>query len=203
MISESTSEAVRRAIRSSEDRVFTTRDILNQNPSATRALVDQVISRMVRAGELQRVSRGLFSRPKIHRDLGPLAPLSEDIAAAVERSVGMPVIPSGALALQALGLSEQVPAQLEFKTAGPSRTIWVGKRQIRLKHASARLFRARARIVPLVIEALGALGRQRVNQDTIEKLRQAISDRDRAELRKHIGDAPVWMQSHLRQIAAA
>lgn len=203
MISESTSEAVRRAIRSSEDRVFTTRDILNQNPGATRALVDQVISRMVRAGELQRVSRGLFSRPKIHRDLGPLAPVSEDIAAAVERSVGMPVIPSGALALQALGLSEQVPAQLEFKTAGPTRTIWVGKRQIRLKHASARLFRARARIVPLLIEALGALGRQRVNQETIEKLRQNISDRDRAELRKHIGDAPVWMQSHLRQIATA
>lgn len=203
MRSESSSEAVRQAIRSSEDRVFTTRDILNQNPGATRALVDQVISRMVRAGELQRVSRGLFSRPKIHRDLGPLAPLSEDIAAAVERSVGMPVIPSGALALQALGLSEQVPAQLEFKTAGPTRTIWVGKRQIRLKHASARRFRARARIVALVIEALSALGRQRVNQDTTEKLRQAISDRDRAELRKHIGDAPVWMQSHLRQIAAA
>ncbi len=200
---ESSSEAVRQAIRSSEDRVFTTRDILNQNPGATRALVDQVISRMVRAGELQRVSRGLFSRPKIHRDLGPLAPLSEDIAAAVERSVGMPVIPSGPLALHALGLSEQVPAQLEFKTAGPTRTIWVGKRQIRLKHASARRFRARARIVPLVIEALGTLGRQRVNQGTIEKLRQAISDRDRAELRKHIGDAPVWMQSNLRQIATA
>lgn len=203
MRSESTSEAVRQAIRSSEDRVFTTRDILNQNPGATRALVDQVISRMVRAGELQRVSRGLFSRPKIHRDLGPLAPLSEDIAAAVERSIGVPVIPSGALALNALHLSEQVPAKLEFKTAGPTRTIWVGKRQIRLKHASARRFRARARIVPLVIEALGALGRQRVNQDTIEKLRHAIGDRDRAELRKHIGDAPVWMQSHLRQIAAA
>ena len=158
---------------------------------------------MVRAGELQRVSRGLFSRPKIHRELGPLAPLSEDITAAVERSVGMPVIPSGALALHALGLSQQVPAQLEFKTAGPTRTIWVGKRQIRLRHASARRFRARARAVPLVIEALSALGRQRVNEDTVKTLRQVISECDRAELLKHIGDAPVWMQAHLRRIAAA
>lgn len=203
MTSQSTSERVRQAIRSSEDRVFSTRDILNQNPAATRALVDQVISRMVRAGELQRVSRGLFNRPKIHRELGPLAPLSEDIAAAVERSVGMPVIPSGALALHALDLSQQVPAQLEFKTAGPTRTIWVGKRQIRLRHASARRFRARARVVPLVIEALSALGRQRVNEDTVKTLRQVISKRDRAELLKHIGDAPVWMQVHLRRIAAA
>jgi predicted transcriptional regulator of viral defense system len=202
MPSTSTSEALRQAIRFSEDRVFTTRDILNSTPGATRALVDQVISRMVRSGELQRISRGLFSRPKIHRELGPLSPLSEDIAAAVERGIGMPVIPSGASALNALHLSEQVPAKLEFKTAGPSRTISIGKRQIKLKHAPARRFSVRARIVPLVIEALIALGRERVTDDTIKTLRKVISENDRATLSRHIGDAPVWMQRHLRQVVA-
>ena len=196
----STSEQVRRTIRASEDRIFTTRDILNRTPEATRELVDQVISRMVRAGELQRISRGLFSRPKIHPELGALSPHTEDIAAAVERTIGMPVVPSGAQALNALHLSEQVPAKLEFKTAGPSRTISVGKRQIRLKHAPARRFRARARIVPLVIEALSALGRERVTEDTIRTLRSVINEADRATLSRHIGDAPVWMQPHLRKV---
>lgn len=157
---------------------------------------------MVRNGELQRISRGLFSRPKIHPGLGPLSPYTEDITAAVERSIGMPVVPSGAQALNALHLSEQVPAKLEFKTAGPTRTILLGKRQIRLKHAPARRFRARARIVPLVIEALSALGRERVTQDTITTLRNVINEADRATLSRHIGDAPVWMQRHLRQVVA-
>jgi hypothetical protein len=196
------SDRIRQAIRASKRRVFTTRDIMNGISGVSRNLVDQVISRMVRSGELERVSPGLFSRPKLHESLGPLAPLSEDIAAAVERSVGMPVIPSGALALNALHLSEQVPAKLEFKTAGPTRTIWVGRRQIHLKHAPARRFRARARVVPLLIEALGALGRNHITEDTIATVRRTISGSDRVLLRKHIGDAPVWMQSHLREIAA-
>lgn len=193
---------VREAIQSSEERVFTTHDIMRAVPAASRALVDQVVSRMVRAGELERISRGLFSRPKVHGTLGALPPLSEDIAAAVERSIGMPVIPSGALALNMLHLSEQVPAKLEFKTAGPTRTILVGKRQIRLKHVAARRFRARARVVPLVIETLSAVGRGRVTETTINTIRSAISHDDRAALAKHVGDAPVWMQKHIRQIAA-
>ncbi len=202
MPTDSTSEAVRQAIRVSPERVFTTSDILNSTPGASRDLVDQVVSRMVRSGELQRISRGLFSRPKMHPELGPLSPYTEDIAAAVERSIGMPVVPSGALALNALHLSEQVPAKLEFKTAGPTRTISVGKRQIQLKHAPARRFRSRARIVPLVIEALSALGRERVTEDTIRTLRNVINEDDRATLSKHVGDAPVWMQRHLRQVVA-
>ncbi len=137
----SPSEQVRQAIRTSVDRVFTTRDILNASPEATRDLVDQVISRMVRSGELQRVSRGLFSLPKMHSKLGPLPPAADDIAAAVERSIGVPVTPTGALALNALHLSTQVPAKPEFLTAGPSRTIYVRNLPIRLKNASARRFR--------------------------------------------------------------
>jgi predicted transcriptional regulator of viral defense system len=193
---------VREAIRALKTPVFTTRDVVNSTPEASRALVDQVISRMVRAGELQRISRGLFSRPKVHSELGLLPPHSEDIAASVERSIGMPVVPSGALALNVLGLSQQVPAKLEFKSAGPSRIIQVGKRQIQLRHAPAHRFRARTRIVALVIEALTALGRQSVTPDTIKTIRTVISASDRAVVRKHIGDAPIWMQPHLRQITA-
>jgi len=198
----SASDVVREAIQRLPERVFTTRDVMNRVPEASRALVDQVTSRMVRAGTLQRLSRGLFSLPIVHRELGLMGPPSEEVAAAVERDIGMPVIPSGALALNVLHLSEQVLAKTEYKTAGPTRTIWIGKLPIRLKHASARRFRARERIVPLVIEALSALGRQRVNEDTIKTLRKVISNVDRAALRKHIGDAPVWMQGHLRRIVS-
>ncbi len=197
----STSERVRQTIRTSEDRVFTTRDILNAAPEATRDLVDQVISRMVRIGEIQRVSRGLFSLPKMHASLGSLPPAAVDIAAAVERSIGVPVTPIGALVLNALHLSTQVPAKPEFLTAGPSRTIYVRHLPIRLKNASARRLRIRNATVRLIIEALRTLGRDRVTEAIIGTIRSSVSNGDRVDLGKHIGDAPVWMQPHLRQIA--
>jgi hypothetical protein len=202
MSSTSTSENVRQIIRTSKDRVFTTRDILNSAPGATRELVDQVLSRMVRSGELQRVSRGLFSQPNVHPQLGDLSPDTRDITAAVERSVGVPVIPSGAFALNALHLSTQVPAKPEFMTAGPSRTIYIGKLPIRLKHASARRFRVKNQMVQLIIEALSALGRDEVSEKAIKTIKDTIARSDREALSKHIGDAPIWMQAHLRRIAA-
>jgi hypothetical protein len=202
MPTASTSEQVRQAIRTSEDRVFSTRDVLNAAPAASRDLVDQVISRMVRSGELQRVSRGLFSRPKLHPQLGPLSPDTRDITDAVERSIGMPVIPSGAFALNALHLSTQVPAKPEFLTAGPSRTIHIRNLPICLKHAPARRFRIKNYVVQLIIEALRMLGPGRATDNDLKTIRGVISNGDREVLTSHIGDAPIWMQPSLRRIVA-
>lgn len=201
MPNPSVSEQIRQIIRTSEDRVFTTRDILNISPGSSRELVDQVISRMVRAGELERVSRGIFSLPRTNRLIGPLSPPPRDVIAAIERATGLPVLPSGAFALNALHLSTQVPARPEYLTAGPSRTIYIRNLKIRLKHASVRRFRVKHYVVQLIFEALRFLGPDRISDEDIETVRRTISDADRQALASHIGDAPVWMQPYLRQIA--
>ena len=197
----SSSEAIRKSIQKFKNPVFTTRDIMLIAPDASRELVDQVLSRMVRTGELERVRRGMFSRPNVHHELGRLAPQSQDITAAVERHIGAPIIPAGALALNELHLSTQVPVRLEFITAGPSQVLFVGKREIHLRHAPATRFRSRERIVPLVIEALRALGQKNITKPIIESLRKTLSDKDRLVLHKNIAYIPVWMQRHIREVA--
>lgn len=194
------SAQVRNAIRGLKNSVFTTRDVVNHSPDVSRALIDQIVSRMVRAGKLERIGRGLFSRPKKHPDLGPLPPRSEDIKTAVERTIGMAVIPSGALALNLLGISQQVPSKLEYKTVGPSRTLRIGNREIYLRHAPARRFRAKDPLIGLVVEALSTLGRNGVTANTIDTIRAATNDLQRASLRAHIGDVPIWMQPYIRKI---
>lgn len=202
MPNSSVSERIRQTIRASENRVFTTREVLNISPGASRELVDQVLSRMVRCGELERVSRGLFGLPKTNPLIGPLSLPPRDVIAAIERTTGLPVLPSGAFALNALHLSTQVPARLEYLTAGPSRTIYIRNLKIRLTHASVRRFRVRHYVVQLIFEALRFLGPDRVSDEDIKTIRRTVTDADRQTLTGHIGDAPVWMQRHLRRIAA-
>jgi hypothetical protein len=153
-------------------------------PEASRVLIDQVLSRMVRSGEIERVSRGMFSRPEIHPDLGPLAPQSKNITETIERNIGSPVIPAGALALNELHLSNQVPVHLEFITPRPSRLLYIGKRKIHLRHAPAIRFRSRERIISLVVEASRALGKQNITASTVNSLRDILSDKDRLVLKK-------------------
>jgi hypothetical protein len=137
----------------------------------------------------------------MHESLGPLPPAADDIAAAVERHIGVSVTPTGTLALNALHLSTQVPSKPEFLTVGPSRTIYVRNLPIRLKNASARRFRIKNRGVRLIVEALRAIGRDHVTAKTIKTIRSSISDGDRAAINNHLGDTPVWMQPYLRRIA--
>jgi hypothetical protein len=157
---------------------------------------------MVRSGELERVSRGIFSLPRTNRLIGPLSPPPRDVIAAIERATGLPVLPSGAFALNALHLSTQVPARPEYLTAGPSRTIYIRNLKLRLRHASARRFRVKHYVVQLIFEALRFLGPDRVTDEDIKTIRRTITDADRQALGSHIGDAPVWMHPHLRQIVA-
>ena len=75
-----------------------------------RAAVDQALSRLVKSGTVRRIERGLFYYPRVNPKLGgELAPDPELVAAAIGRRRASRVVPSGATAANALGLSTQVP----------------------------------------------------------------------------------------------
>jgi hypothetical protein len=54
----------------------------------------------------------------------------------------------------------------------------------------------------LVIQALRHLGQQRVNQEVIEKLSKRISAEEKKQLLDDLPYAPVWVRTHLREIAS-
>ena len=90
-----------------------------------RASVDQALSRLVRRGELRRVSRGVYGYPERSRLIGELAPRPEQVAQALARRGCQRLLVSGAYAANLLGLSDQVPARIEYLTDGPSQTVMI------------------------------------------------------------------------------
>ena len=76
--------------------------------------IRRTLNRLVEAGEIDRVSSGIFVRPQMDKIIGKITPKIEDIADAIARRDKAKIVPTGAYALNRLGLSTQVPMKPEL-----------------------------------------------------------------------------------------
>jgi len=167
-----------------------------------RAAVDKALQRLVARDELRRLSRGLYDKPRYDPLLGTLWPSVDAIVAALTGKDKLRLQPTGAYAANLLGLSDQVPARVEFLTDGTSRTVKAGPMQIVLKRTTPRQMAAAGRTSGLVIQALRSLGPQHVTPQRLEKLRRSIPAAERRTLLDDLSLAPGWLQPTLRALAA-
>ena len=91
----------------------------------TRAAVDQCLARLVKAGAIARVSRGVYVRPKVNRYVGAVAPEPAEVVKAKLPQNEIVYI-HGAEAARQMQLSTQVPTQPVFYTQGSNREFRVG-----------------------------------------------------------------------------
>jgi hypothetical protein len=178
--------------------VFTPSDFLDV---AGRAAVDQGLSRLVKAGKLRRLARGLYDFPKMHPKLGTLSPGPDDVAQALARETGSQVQIAGARAANAIGLSTQVPAQSTYLTDGPSRRVVLGKRVVDLRHASPKHLIAPGSPAGTVVQALRHVGPARA-ADVARVAAQLLSASDKKILATTAARAPAWMRPTLVSIAS-
>ncbi|MFU0505328.1 DUF6088 family protein [Pseudaminobacter sp. NGMCC 1.201702] len=188
---------MRRARAGGRGGVFTPSDFLDVGG---RAAVDQALSRLAKSGKLRRLARGLYDFPKVHPQLGPLAPTPDDVAQALARETGSQVQIAGARAANALGLSAQVPAKSTYLTDGPSRRVVLGKRVVDLRHASPKHLIAPGSAVGTVVQALRHLGAVRA-ADVAQIAGRRLSASDKKTLASTVVQAPAWMRPTLVSIA--
>jgi hypothetical protein len=152
-------------------------------------------------GTIRRLARGLYDYPEHHPQLGDLTSSAEQVARALAGKEGLRIQPTGAYAVNVLGLSTQVPAKAVVLTDGAERTITVGNRTIQLKRTTPKNMATAGRTSGLVIQALRHLGRDRVNDSVVDRLAQRLSKDDRQELMKDIQYAPAWIGDVFRRLA--
>lgn len=176
--------------------LFFIEDFLNLGTSKA---VSKALERLVEKEDLSRVSRGIYSRLRIDPILGAISPTTEEIAEAVRRRDKARIIPTGILALNALGLSTQVPMNLVYLTDGAARTIQIGKRKIIFKKTSPRNLAAIGSISSLAIQALRETGKDKVTEDEINNILRQLEKEDPYRLQHDIKLAPEWIRIIMRQ----
>jgi hypothetical protein len=166
----------------------------------TTKTVGKALERMTIQGELVRVSRGIYVRPEIDPVIGPVTPGIEAIAKAIARRDKARIIPTGAYALNRLGLSTQVPMNIVYLTDGAARKVKVGKRTINFKKATPKNVAAIGAISGLAIQALKAIGKNKVTPEETEKIRKLLKQEKTTHLEHDIRLAPEWIRQIMRVV---
>lgn len=179
--------------------VFTQSDFFDL-ADRTTGVIDQTLSRLARRGTIRRIGRGLYDYPRINPRLGVLSPAPDAVARALARKTHSTVQVAGAQAANALGLSTQVPAHTIYLTDGPSRYVTIGRRDIRLRHASPKHLIAAGTPAGTVVQALRYLGRDAVPA-VVDSVAPRLSSVDRRRLVRAAPIAPGWMHHALKRIA--
>ena len=183
-----------------------------------RDAIDKTLQRMVQAGDLRRIDRGLYDKPTLNRlTKRPTTPDYRAVVEAIARRDQLRLLVDGMTAANDLGLTDAVPARVTIHTDARRRTIQLDKLTIDFKQtAPSRLYWA-GRPAMRVVQALYWL------KDTLASDRNRILGRlthvladpahgvaIRQDLIDGFSALPAWMQSLVRerpgcdpQIAAA
>lgn len=168
-----------------------------------RAAVDQALARLVKAGVLSRVARGVYVRPKQSPYVGEVPPEPIKVAGAIAAETGSAIQVHGAEAARRMGLSTQVPTRPIFQTSGPSRRFTLGRMEVSLKHVSPRKLAMAERPAGIALTALWYLGKTAVTLETIEQIESKLPRGEFEALCASTRLMPGWMHDVFVQFKAA
>ncbi|TWI77958.1 Transcriptional regulator, AbiEi antitoxin, Type IV TA system [Lacibacter cauensis] len=163
----------------------------------TEGAIKMALSRLVKEGKLKRVAHGIYYVPKTDPLLGELHPGAEKIAEAIAQKEKILIKPSGASALNKLGLSTQVPMRLVYITNGSPRKLKIGKMTVVFKATTSKKLAMEGRISGLVLQALEELDLENVQPQTVAKIKSLLMKENPSKLKHDLALAPARLNDYI------
>ena len=136
--------------------------------------VSKSLERLTKEAVIIRLANGIYLYPK--RDKAHIAP-------------------TGAYAMNLLGLSTQVPMNYTYLTTGSERIVKLANRQVTLKRGVPKNFCYETRLIALLVQALRALKQENVNSEEMRTIRSLLSkEPDKDSLMRDVDMMPAWMK---------
>jgi hypothetical protein len=148
---------------------------------------------------IKRVAQGIYTRPIISKYVGEVLPSAEIVAKGIAKRDRIRIVPTGAYALNALGLSTQIPMKLVFLTDGAQREIKIGKQAIKFKKTTPKNLLAKGEISSLVLQALREIGIDKITLGEEEKIIALLKKEKPSNLEHDIQLAPVWIKKIMQK----
>lgn len=166
-------------------------------PSAVKS----AFYRLYTSGIIIRLAHGIYYYPREDNEfgMGIIYPSIEEIALAIAKRDKVKIVPTGAYALNQLGLSTQVPMNVVFLTSGAPRRINIGNgRGILFKHSSAgKNFAYKSELMMLIVAAMRTIGEKQIADEETAKILEIKKNVSKKDFEHDIKLAPAWVREIL------
>jgi hypothetical protein len=186
---------------------------INQLPEGTLIFIDdfldvfeyenarKALQRVYGSGEIMRLGRGMYYKPKESELLGILKPSAEQIAEAIAKRDKARIIPTGSYAQYRLGLTTQIPMNVVYLTDGSPRKVQVGNQKITFKKTSPKNLSVEHNLTSLIIQAMREFGEGKVAPEHLNQITEVIKNSNESTMiRENIRYAPAWIKKHIFNI---
>ena len=167
----------------------------------TSDAIRAALTRLCRSKIIVRVAHGIYYYPKIDTKWGSgvIPPGIEEIAKGIAKRDKVRIAPTGAYALNLLGLSTQVPTNVVFITDGSPRRVTIGKgKGILFKHTSEmRNFAYQSDLMRLIVSAMREIGEAKITDIQMNVIKSHLINVPTVEMEHDIQLAPVWVRKKL------
>lgn len=173
------------------DTIFFTEDF---RETGSAEAVRIALHRLVKRNVLRRIARGIYAKPEFSELLGKeVIPGIDQITKAIAKRDKARIIPTGSYALNALGLSTQVPMKIVYLTDAAPRKMKIGKATVLFKRTTAKNLSYKSELCMLVVQALRELGQGYETEAEKEKIINLLRQEEYTNLKHDIAMAPQWI----------
>lgn len=167
-----------------------------------RQQIDNVLSDLVKAKKIRRVSRGIYDYPKYSELLQKeLSPDIEQVARAIGRKFNWRIEVSGESALNILNLSTQIQAKYIYLSDGPNKSYKLfNDVEIEFKKSVLKDIGFKYKESSLIVQALKSLGKEHITDEIIEKIKEQIEPKMYEKILKDTQSTTVWVYEIIKQI---
>jgi Family of unknown function (DUF6088) len=163
--------------------------------------VNMALKRLVEAGTIRRVLRGIYDYPRYSELLGQqMGPDIHQVALALARKFAWRIQPDGTAAMNLLGLSKQVPSQYVFQSDGPDRSYIADKTKIIFKNAALKEIGFKHDESGIIVHALKALGEEHIDESVIARIRDWLPVNKRSKVLKDTARVTGWVYAAIKRI---
>ena len=161
------------------------------------------LTRLCRNGKLHRFAKGIYFIPLYDKwDGTPREPSLDDIVQKIAQRDNARIIPTGAYALNKLGLSTQVPANIIYITDGSARQVKFGEnKSITFRHSNDLAnFAYQSKLMQLAVLAMREIGEKNITEAQKGIIKNMITEHvSEQDFNHDIVLAPTWIKTILQR----
>jgi len=168
---------------------------------ANQNSVEKELSKLNADGVIKRFRKGIYYKPQKSTLFGDVLPNPSAVAQAIAKLNDAHIVPDGSMALNMLGLSDQVPMKYIYLNDKLHKSEFIGNTEIVFKRINAKKLTTSNKRVALVLSAIDYLGKDAFsNKNLIKDFASKLDVSDIKDLDRASKYYPLWVKNRVSEI---